>query len=282
MSESALISRNGWFWDFLAGRKPAPAAAVTLGWELSWIAPERGEIEVFFDASEKFANPMGNIQGGFLAAMLDDTLGPALVATLDDGEFAPTLELKVSFLRPAAPGRLVGMGRVVHRGGSIAFLLASCETRAAMCWQPRRPQRGSFALRGEVLAHHRPVRAAARHHLESVLSEGRCDAGEQVPGVIRRGGVDRISLQRRSARRGCRMDRGIDQRTHHAAPAVRAAHVEAGERPHGQVVDRLEESGARQPSEFRTRSELAPADSRARIEGKQPGRPVRFRQAPEV
>jgi uncharacterized protein (TIGR00369 family) len=65
---------------------------------------------------------MGNVQGGFLAAMLDDTLGPALAATLGDGEFAPTLELKVSFLRPAAPGRITGTGRVVHRGGSIAFL----------------------------------------------------------------------------------------------------------------------------------------------------------------
>jgi uncharacterized protein (TIGR00369 family) len=43
-------------------------------------------------------------------------------ATLNDGEFAPALELKVSFLRAAAPGRLVGTGRVVHRGGTIAFL----------------------------------------------------------------------------------------------------------------------------------------------------------------
>ena len=54
---------------------------------------------------------MGNVQGEYLAAMLDDTLGPALVATLDDGEFAPTLELKVSFLRPAVPGRLTGTGQ---------------------------------------------------------------------------------------------------------------------------------------------------------------------------
>ncbi|HET7243252.1 MAG TPA: PaaI family thioesterase [Streptosporangiaceae bacterium] len=46
--------------------------------------------------------------------------GPA--ATLGDGEFAPTLELKVSFLRPAAPGRITGTGRVVHRGGSVSFL----------------------------------------------------------------------------------------------------------------------------------------------------------------
>ena len=114
--------RTGAFWDVVAGRRPAPAAAATLGWALSWVAPERGEIEVRFEAGEAFLNPMGKVQGGFLAAMLDDTLGPALVATLPAGEFAPTLELKVSFLRPARPGQLIGRGRVVHRGGTIAFL----------------------------------------------------------------------------------------------------------------------------------------------------------------
>jgi len=122
MAEAAATRRSGGIWEFLAGRQPAPPAAATLGWQLSWIAPERGEIEVFFEALPAFTNPMGNVQGGFLAAMLDDTLGPALAATLDDGEFAPTLELKVSFLRPAVPGRITGTGRVVHRGGSIAFL----------------------------------------------------------------------------------------------------------------------------------------------------------------
>jgi uncharacterized protein (TIGR00369 family) len=121
MSESAP-ARSGPFWDALDGRRPLPPAAATLGWELSWVAPERGEIEVFFAARDEFTNPIGSVQGGFLAAMLDDTLGPALIATLPDGAFAPTLELKVSFLRPASPGRIIGTGRVVHRGGSIAFL----------------------------------------------------------------------------------------------------------------------------------------------------------------
>ena len=115
-------SRAGAFWDVLAGRAPAPPAAVTLGWALTRVDPDRGEIEVTFEAGRQFTNPMGNVQGGFLAAMLDDTLGPALVATLPAGEFAPTLELKVSFLRPARPGRLTGRGRVLHRGGTIAFL----------------------------------------------------------------------------------------------------------------------------------------------------------------
>ena len=122
MTESGVMSRTGAFWDFLAGRAPAPPAAAMLGWELSWVAPERGEIEVFFDARTDFTNPMGTVQGGFLAAMLDDTLGPALAATLSQGERAPTLELKVSFLSPAVPGRITGTGRVVHRGRSIAFL----------------------------------------------------------------------------------------------------------------------------------------------------------------
>lgn len=83
--------RSGPFWEFLDGRRPAPPAAVTLGWTLSWVAPERGEIEVFFNARDGFANPMGQVQGGFLAAMLDDTLGPALVATRSCPRFGRSL-----------------------------------------------------------------------------------------------------------------------------------------------------------------------------------------------
>jgi uncharacterized protein (TIGR00369 family) len=114
--------RVGPFWDFLAGRVPPPRAAATLGWTLRRIDADQGEIEVSFEAREEFANPIGAVQGGFLAAMLDDTLGPALATTLAPDQFAVTLDLNVSFLRPAAPGRLTGTGRVVHRGGSIAFL----------------------------------------------------------------------------------------------------------------------------------------------------------------
>jgi len=117
-----MDERSGPFWDFVNGTRPAPPCAETLGWQLSWVAPDRGEIEVFFNAPGSFTNPVGVVQGGFLTAMLDDAMGPALVATLPDGEFAVTLELKVSFLRPASPGKIIGSGRVVHRGGSIAFL----------------------------------------------------------------------------------------------------------------------------------------------------------------
>jgi uncharacterized protein (TIGR00369 family) len=114
--------RTGAFWDAVEGRAPMPTAARTLGWSLIQATPETGELECSFEATEDFLNPAGTVQGGFLTAMLDDTMGPALAATLDAGMFATTLELKVSFLRPAKPGRLVGRGRVVHSGTTIAFL----------------------------------------------------------------------------------------------------------------------------------------------------------------
>jgi uncharacterized protein (TIGR00369 family) len=116
------VTREGPFWDAMEGRAPLPPAAVLLGWELVAVDPEAGTIEVAFAASDQFLNPAGIIQGGFVAAMLDDTMGPALVATLGPGQFAPTTDLHVQFLRPARPGRLTGRGRVVRRGRDIAFL----------------------------------------------------------------------------------------------------------------------------------------------------------------
>jgi uncharacterized protein (TIGR00369 family) len=100
----------------------APPAVRLLGFALTGVDAERGEVEATFDATPQFLNSMGTVQGGFLAAMLDAALGAAIGCTLPAGVVAPTLELKVSYLRPATAGRLTGRGRVVHRGSSIAFL----------------------------------------------------------------------------------------------------------------------------------------------------------------
>ena len=121
--------REGPFWDVMLGRKPPPPAAMALGFKLLDIDARQGTIRVQFDGKPEFLNPMGNVQGGFLCAMLDDTLGPALVATLPKDHFAPTIELKVNFIRPAKPGPLIGAGRVVSRGGTIAFLAGELTTQ---------------------------------------------------------------------------------------------------------------------------------------------------------
>jgi uncharacterized protein (TIGR00369 family) len=108
--------------DSIFDNLPMPPAAKTLGWTLRAIDPEAGTIEVGFIAGDEFANPTGAVQGGFLAAMLDDTMGPAVYAMGKGAIFAPTIDLSVSFIRPARPGAFVGKGRVVSLGRTIAFL----------------------------------------------------------------------------------------------------------------------------------------------------------------
>jgi len=117
--------RTGVFWDAVEGRAPLPPAAATLGLELIAADVERGTIELAFTATTRFTTPKGEVLGGFLAAMLYDTVGPCLLATLDAGQFISTLGLNARFLRPAFPGRLVGKGRVVQRDGDIALVEAS-------------------------------------------------------------------------------------------------------------------------------------------------------------
>ncbi|MFX8620491.1 PaaI family thioesterase, partial [Acinetobacter baumannii] len=75
--------------------------------------PAAGTIEVAFTPDARMLNPQGPVQGGFVAAMLDDTMGPALVS-MSGGKVMPSsVDLTVSFIRPVRPGRVIGRGRVV-------------------------------------------------------------------------------------------------------------------------------------------------------------------------
>ena len=116
------MDKESFFWRIMAGERPPPRVAAILGIAFKAIDATQGTIEVEFEGKPEFTNPAGNIQGGFLAAMLDDTMGPALAATLSKGEFAPTLNLNVSFERPAKVGALLGKGRVLQRGKEVCFL----------------------------------------------------------------------------------------------------------------------------------------------------------------
>lgn len=109
--------------EFPGGRTLPPAVEL-LGYRLLDADAERGEARAQFVARPEFLNLMGNVQGGLLAAMLDAVASTALLAQLPSDHLAPTLELKASFVRPAPAGPLVGHGRVVHRGRTIAFLEA--------------------------------------------------------------------------------------------------------------------------------------------------------------
>ena len=102
-------------------RFEAPPSAKLLGWRLRAIDPEAGTIEIGFTADQRFTNPGGTVQGGFLAAMLDDTQGPALFGHTHGEAYAPTIDFTISFLKEARPSEFVAKGRVVRLGKTIAF-----------------------------------------------------------------------------------------------------------------------------------------------------------------
>ncbi len=116
------MSREGVFWDMQTGKTPPSPVRILLGWKLLEVNPEAGTIRAQFAGKPEFLNPAGVVQGGLLAAMLDNTLGAALAAQLGPGQSVVTLELKTSFIHPARVGILVGEGWVVSRGRSICFL----------------------------------------------------------------------------------------------------------------------------------------------------------------
>ena len=99
----------------------APPSAKLLGWTLRGIDTGAGTIEIGFTADQRFLNPAGTVQGGILAAMLDDTQGPALFGHTHGEIYAPTIDFHISFVKPARPGAFVGKGRVVNLGKTIAL-----------------------------------------------------------------------------------------------------------------------------------------------------------------
>jgi len=101
---------------------PKPLCAELLGWRLISIDKDAQSIRIGFIARPEFLNPAGFVQGGLLAAMLDDVMGPAALVMSDGRLFTSTLDMTVSFLAPARLGPLTGEGRVTQLGKTIGYL----------------------------------------------------------------------------------------------------------------------------------------------------------------
>jgi uncharacterized protein (TIGR00369 family) len=78
-------------------------------------------------ADERFANPAGIMQGGFLGAFADSAMGAAAVTFVQGRKvFAANAEMKVSFLAPVPPGAtLICTAEVIAGGSRVAFVEAS-------------------------------------------------------------------------------------------------------------------------------------------------------------
>src|SRR5665213_1039352 len=75
---------------------------------------------------ERFLNPAGIVQGGFLSAMMDSAMGASAVLSVAGQKvYVANTEMKSSFLRPARNGDvLTCTASVLKPGTVVAFLQA--------------------------------------------------------------------------------------------------------------------------------------------------------------
>jgi uncharacterized protein (TIGR00369 family) len=119
--EATLLTDDEILQRFLRS-KNQPTGSQTLGFKIISVCQETKSVEVAFEArAELLANPMKQVQGGYLCAMLDECMSVACMVASGMTCVAPTAEMKTSFFRPAMPGRLRGVGRVVRWGRTLAF-----------------------------------------------------------------------------------------------------------------------------------------------------------------
>ena len=102
--------------------KNQPTGSQTLGFRLVSVSQATKSVEVEFEArAELLLNPMRQVQGGYLCAMLDECMSVACMVASGMTHVAPTAEMKTTFFRPGAPGKIKGVGRVVRWGSRVAF-----------------------------------------------------------------------------------------------------------------------------------------------------------------
>ncbi len=101
------------------GEAVLPPVTTMLGGIIRAVDLEAGTFCTDYVAQPAFNNPAGQVQGGMLCAMLDDVTAFLVTATLDEHEYCATLNLNVSFLRPAQAGMIEGRASLVRRGKDV-------------------------------------------------------------------------------------------------------------------------------------------------------------------
>ncbi|MCW5725151.1 MAG: PaaI family thioesterase [Maricaulaceae bacterium] len=107
---------------FLMSAKGYPKASVTLGFRLIDFSVDQMWLEAEFDGKAEFTNPAGNVQGGFVTAMLDEVMSLSAVIMTGFASMVPTLEMKTSFLRPLPQGLCRARGQVLRMGNTTVFM----------------------------------------------------------------------------------------------------------------------------------------------------------------
>jgi uncharacterized protein (TIGR00369 family) len=185
---------------------PAPIGKL-LGLTITSSGAGRATVE--FEASGRYANPMGTLHGGVLCDLADAAMGVAYLSTLAQGETATTIELKINFLRPVWNARLRAEARVVRAGKVVGLI--ECDILDERRRLVARASSTCMTLRGR-LAEGRQVtrnqndelrsgqskenRGRDRQQPGSQLLPEQIDADERSPGYVREPHLPRFESRR--------------------------------------------------------------------------------------
>ena len=117
ISDEAMLARFN-------NSKKRPPCTETVGMRLTRVDQSNMIARYEFEAKQDFANPTGAIQGGFICAMLDEAMSALAIIASNVTMNAPTLEMKVSFLRPLFIGKATAEARILKWGKSTCFIEA--------------------------------------------------------------------------------------------------------------------------------------------------------------
>ena len=120
MAEIGSLSGLELLTRMVAGEFQSAAIGRTLSFKLVEI--EKGRAVFEGTPGPHLLNPLGAVHGGWALALIDSACGCAVHSELDAGVGYTTVETKVNFTRPIAPGgRPVRCeGQVLSRGSRIA------------------------------------------------------------------------------------------------------------------------------------------------------------------
>ena len=99
-----------------------PGVANTLGMEKVVARGEGGRAVIHYRARMDMCHSGGIVQGGFVTGWIDAAMAHVVMAQSADAANPLSLEIKVSFLKPATPGLIIAEAWIERSGRSIAFL----------------------------------------------------------------------------------------------------------------------------------------------------------------
>jgi uncharacterized protein (TIGR00369 family) len=91
------------------------------------VEAEPGQVTVSMDLGDRHVNLQGFVHGGMLTVLADTACGLSVRSAMEPGRLHVTVSLDVHFLSPARPGRILGRGKALRIGRSLAYAEASVE-----------------------------------------------------------------------------------------------------------------------------------------------------------